>query len=339
MENPFTTDNGIHPLCLIIKVSKRLLKLNFNEYICHIKNLIIYKMKKILFLITLTILVSVSCRQANRKTSGQEENRTFKLFELAEIWRTDTLLMTPESAFYDKARDIIYVSDMNNEPRMKDNNGFISKVSTDGKIIDLHWVEGLSSPKGLAVTGDTLFAADVDEVVAIDINTGKIIKKISFPGMKMLNDITSAPDGSVYISDTDANIIYKYSNGKITEWLTDGLSGPNGLLWDGNRLLVASQGSNDFATIDINTKTRKVVTEDINHGDGIAFTGIEGYYLVSDWGGVVYIVNPDFSKVPVLDTKAAEWNSADIEFIKEQNLLLVPTFYRNCIVAYKLTEK
>jgi hypothetical protein len=83
----------------------------------------------------------------------------------------------------------------------------------------------------------------------------------------------------------------------------------------------------------------KVVSEGINHGDGIAFTRIPGYYLVSDWGGEVYIINPDNSKVSVLNTKAIEMNSADISFIPELNLLLVPTFYKNCVIAYTLSEK
>ena len=296
-------------------------------------------MKKITSLLILATLISASCNQAGRKSADRTASDSFRQFELIELWRTDTLLLTPESALYDKTRDVIYVSDMNNEPRIKDNNGFISKVGTDGKFIDLHWVDGLSSPKGLAVVADTLFAADVDEVVAIDINKGEIIRKISLPGMKMLNDITSAPDGSIYISDTDANIIYRYSNGIISEWLKEGLNGPNGLLYDDNRLLVASQGSNDFATVDLETKTRKVVTEGVNHGDGIAFTGTEGYYLVSDWGGEVFIINPDFSKVSVLNTKEQEVNSADIDYIPEMKMLLVPTFYKNCIVAYRLTER
>jgi DNA-binding beta-propeller fold protein YncE len=296
-------------------------------------------MKKILFIIGFIMLLPVSCREGSKKSSAQAEKGQFKQFEVVELWRTDTILLTPESAIFDKIRNDIYVSNMNNEPRQKDHNGFISKLGTDGKILNLHWVDGLSSPKGLAIVGDTLFAADVDEVVSIDINKGEILKRISFPGIKMLNDITSAPDGSIYIADTDGNIIYKYINGKMTAWLTEGLNGPNGLLVDGSRLLVASQGSNDLSAIDIYTKNMKVVSEGINHGDGIAFTRIPGYYLVSDWGGEVYIINPDNSKVSVLNTKAIEMNSADISFMPELNLLLVPTFYKNCVVAYTLSEK
>jgi sugar lactone lactonase YvrE len=293
-------------------------------------------MKRNLIIFSAALFLLFSCKSGN-KPAGQAD--AVKQFELTEVWRTDTVLLTPESVVYDKARDVLYVSDMNMEPRVKDGNGFISKLGTDGKIIELRWVEGLSSPKGLAVAGDTLYAADIDELVVIDINNGNIVRRVTIQGIKMLNDVTSAPDGSLYVVDSDANKLYHYNNGKMTEWLTEGINGPNGLLFDGNRLLLASMGSDDFSTIDLATKTVTVVTDSIDHADGIAYTGMAGYYLVSEWGGQIFMVNPDYSKVSLLNTKKEEINSADIAFIPEQNLLLVPTFFKNSVVAYKLTEK
>jgi hypothetical protein len=266
-------------------------------------------------------------------------NDPIKQFEITEVWRTDTLLQTPESVILDKKRDILYVTNMNLEPRKKDGNGFISKMDKTGKITELRWIEGLSSPKGMAIVGDTLFAADVDEIVLMDINKGEIIRKIPIEGAGMLNDIASDNEGNIYFSDTDRNKIHKYSGGKVTEWLTEGLNGPNGLLYDNERLLVASQGGNDFATFDQTTKKRTLLTEGVGRGDGIAFTGITGYYIVTDWEGEIFMINPDNSKVSLLRTKEAGSNTADIEYIKEMNLLLVPTFFKNCIVAYTLVEK
>ena len=155
----------------------------------------------------------------------------------------------------------------------------------------------------------------------------------------MLNDIASDNEGNIYFSDTDKNKIHKYSGGEVTEWLTEDLNGPNGLLFDNARLLVASQGGNDFATFDLATKKRTLLTEGVGRGDGIAFTGIPGYYIVTDWDGEIFMINPDNTKVSLLRTKEAGSNTADIEFIKEMNLLLVPPFFSNCIVAYKLAEK
>jgi hypothetical protein len=89
----------------------------------------------------------------------------------------------------------------------------------------------------------------------------------------------------------------------------------------------------------VKTKLKTVLVQGIGRGDGIAFSGIPGYYFVSDWEGEIFMINPDYSKVSLLRTKEQGYNSADIEFIPELNLLLVPTFFKNCVVAYKLTER
>jgi len=292
---------------------------------------------------TLTLLLIIialaSCRQGTKKTSDAGEHDTIKQFEIVEQWRTDTLLLTPESVILDKKRDILYVTNLNFEPRKKDGNGFISRIDKTGKIIELRWIEGLSSPKGMAILGETLFAADVDEIVVIDINAGKIIRKIPVSGAGMLNDITSDNKGNLYFSDTDANKIHKYSAGKVNEWLTEGLNGPNGLLSEDTRLLVASQGGMDVTAIDLEGKTSTLLTGGVNRGDGIAYTGIPGYYIVTDWEGEIFMINPDNSKVSLLAPRSQGSNTADIEYIPEMRLLLVPTFFKNCVVAYKLNKK
>ncbi|MBG0858918.1 MAG: gluconolaconase [Bacteroidales bacterium] len=287
----------------------------------------------------LIIVALVSCNRGARKSPDKDKGETIKQFEIVESWRTDTVLLTPESVIHDRKRDILYVSDMNLEARKKDGNGFISRLGKDGRIVELHWIDGLSSPKGLAISGDTLFAADVDEIVLMDINKGEIIRKIPVDGVGMLNDITSDGEGNLYISDTDSSRIYKYFRGQISEWLAEGLNRPNGLLADGDRLLVASQGSGDLAAVDFSTKSRTIRAEGVGRGDGIAFTGITGYYIVTDWSGEIFMVNPDNTKVSLLNTKESQSNTADIEYIPELNLLLVPTFVKNCVVAYKLVEK
>ncbi|MBN2634311.1 MAG: hypothetical protein JXR66_12190 [Bacteroidales bacterium] len=294
-------------------------------------------MKRLLFFSFLSI-VMLSCRSGSQKQAQEQNVQPVRKFELTEAWRTDSALMTPESVILDRKRDMLYVANLNMEPRKKDGNGFISKMDRTGKIIELRWIEGLSSPKGMGIIGDTLFAADVDEVVVMDISTGEIIRKIPIEGAGMLNDITAAGKGNLFISDTDRNKIHKYSGGKITEWLVEGLNGPNGLLYEESRLLVASQGGGDFATYDLSTKNRTLLADSVGRGDGIAFTGIPGYYIVTDWEGEIFMVNPDNSRVSLLRTKEAGSNTADIEFLRQENLLLVPTFFKNTIVAFKLNE-
>lgn len=295
-------------------------------------------MKKSPIAFIMLVLTLASCNVGSRKTANIEQD-SVKIFSVTELWKTDTLLLTPESVIYDKKRDVIYVSCMNLEPRIKDKNGFISRIDKNGNIVELRWVEGLSSPKGLAISGDTLFTADIDEIVAIDIEKGEIIKSISVDGARMFNDITADADGNLYFSDTDDNKIYIYSGGSVKEWFSQGPLGPNGLLFHNDTLLVASQGSNNFGAIDMKTKTFNVLTDSIIHADGIAYSGIPGYFIVSDWNGEVYIINPDNTKSSILNTKEVQVNSADIDYIQDENLLLVPTFFKNMVVGYRLEIK
>ncbi len=59
-------------------------------------------------------------------------------------------------------------------PLTKDGNGFLSKISPDGKMITAEWVKGFNAPKGLGLVGGTLYVADIDELVAVDIAKGEI---------------------------------------------------------------------------------------------------------------------------------------------------------------------
>ena len=61
-----------------------------------------------------------------------------------------------------------------------------------------------------------------------------------------------------------------------------------------------------------------------------------GNYLVSLWHGIVYRVTPSGDVSKILDTSTPGIYSADFEFIKEKNLLIIPTFFGNTITAYEL---
>lgn len=293
---------------------------------------------KILSIVLLLFLVSCT---SQKKKSGEDAGdvTAVKKFELVEVWKTDTLFRVPECVIYDKDNDVVYVSNMNDNPREKDGNGFISRLSTSGEILDLEWVADMSSPKGLGIYEGKLYVSDVDEVIVIDIAEGKIVERIVIEGAKMINDISIDSQGNLYVSDSDNNNIFLISNGVVSDWLSEGLNAPNGLLLDGERLLIASMGSEDFASVNLATKELTVLTEAISKGDGIAKVSIPGHFLVTDWFGQVFMIYPDGSKVILLDTREAEIGAADIDYIPEKNLLLVPTFAKHHVVAYKLVEK
>jgi len=293
---------------------------------------------KILSVVLLLLLVS--CTSKKKKTGEDAgDAAAVKKFELVEAWKTDTLFRVPESVIYDRDNDVVYVSNLNYEPRVKDGNGFISRMSTSGEILDLKWVEDMSSPKGLGIYDGKLYVSDIDEVIVIDITKGEIEERIVIEGAKMINDISIDDQGNVYVSDSDNNNIFLISNGEVNNWLSEGLNAPNGLLVEGDRLLLASMGSQDFAAIDLATKEINVISDSIYAGDGIARASIPDHFLVTDWNGQVFMIYPDGSKTILLDTREEETGAADIDFILEKNLLLIPTFYKHTVIAYKLVEK
>ena len=91
--------------------------------------------------------------------------------------------------------------------------------------------------------------------------------------------------------------------------------------------------------IDKATGEYETVTTGIGAGDGIEFTGMEGSYLTSSWTGEVFLIHPDWSKKTLLKTSDQEINSADIGYNRAEQVVYVPTFFDNRVVAYRLEQK
>jgi WD40 repeat protein len=256
---------------------------------------------------------------------------------LTEIWRTDEVLSTCESVLYDRNLDQLFVSCINGSPTEKNSKGFISVLDPDGTIKELDWLTGLNAPKGMAILDGKLYVADIDQLVVINIKKAKIVERIPVDGATFLNDVAVSPDGKVYFTDSDTGYIWIYSGGKLQKWITEGLIRPNGLYIEEDRVLLTSSGSQDLKIINRATGEAKVVTTDIGHGDGIEFTGTKGFYITSSWSGEVFLISPDYNKFSLLKTSDQEINSADIGFNMKEQVVYVPTFFDNRVVAYKLS--
>lgn len=158
-------------------------------------------------------------------------------------------LAGPEGVRYDPELDVYFVSNFNGEPA-GDANGFISRVAPDGAMESRTFMIGtdrapLHGPRGMWLTGDTLWAVDADGVHRFDRRSGAHIGFVDFsrfaPGF--LNDISRGPDGALYVTDTDRPRIYRLAADAVTIAVEDtALCGPNGITWDaaGARFLIAS---------------------------------------------------------------------------------------------------
>ncbi len=251
---------------------------------------------------------------------------------LTKLWASDTTLPEPESVLYDAQAKILYTSLIDGDPSKKDGKGGVAKVGLDGKIINKSWVTGLNAPKGLGKFGNTLYAADVDEVVVIDIPTAKVTKKIAVAGSVFLNDISVDSKGVVYVSDTQTGDVFKIENGKVSTFLKN-IKGANGVLALGTDLYVLSSGT--VVKANAQGQTTNIATGLDNSTDGIEQV-VPGEFLVSSWNGVIYYVKSDGSKQQLLDTRSIKMNTADIGYDAVNKIVYVPTFFKNGIVAYKL---
>ena len=130
----------------------------------------------------------------------------------------------------DAATGVIYVANMGTDPMAHDRDGYIAILGRDGTITTDKWLTGLDAPKGMDIVGGTLYTADLDTIVEIDIASASIRNRYKVEGAKLLNDVVAAPDGRVFVSDTFANTIYVLDGGVVSPFLTDPMPmGINGL--------------------------------------------------------------------------------------------------------------
>ncbi len=258
--------------------------------------------------------------------------------KLVKVWETDTTLRVPESVLFD-GKNTLYVANIDGKSDALDGAGFISKVSLGGKIETLHWADGLNAPKGMGMHKNKLYVTDVYRLVVIDVATGQAVKTYDAvdPKKAFLNDVTVAKDGTVYVSDSRDDKIYRLKDGDWTLWMEgEQLNKPNGVLAVGkDKLMIGSTKTGALRAVDVATKTMMTIADGMAATDGIVSDGKAGYF-VSDWNGQVFHVTGGGEKQQLLDTREAKVNAADIEYVAKKKLLVVPTFFGNKLVAYRV---
>jgi len=266
----------------------------------------------------------------------------------------DVGLATPESVLYDATDDVYLVSNIQGSPVEHDGVGFISRLSPDGKVTALKWIESgknkvkLDAPKGMTLVGDVLYVADLDTVRMFDRKTGAPTGEVKIAGATFLNDVALGADGKVYVSDsglkggakgfdpsgTDA--VYVIEKGKTTATpvaKSADLGRPNGLLAAPEKTWVATFGTGELYALD--AKGKKSDAEKLPTGslDGIVqLPG--GELLVSSWdGSAIYRGKPGGPWVTAI---ANVKSPADIGFDTKRSRVLVPLFTENQVRAYDI---
>jgi sugar lactone lactonase YvrE len=310
--------------------------------------------------ISMLICALGACARPTDNTKGQVQPKGESNAEAplaAQIaWLGD--LHQPEAVRYDPEQDVFFISNMVGFGSVKDANGYIVEVKAGdlsiGKVFAENGRAGviLDAPKGMTISGDTLWVCDIDVMRAINRKTGVYIGTLDLKpfGALLLNDVTMGGDGAMYITDTGilmtskgviykgADKIFRVSNGNVSVIAQGaGLMRPNGITWDkqANRLVVVTFDPfhSQMYTISPNGERRL-----LGKGDG-KFDGVEplgdGRFMVASWNdsSVRLLGNGENRRIAnnVLQP-------ADIGYDTKRNRLAIPVGPLNQMQLWQLPQ-
>jgi glucose/arabinose dehydrogenase len=294
-----------------------------------------------------------------------EPASTLPLAPVPPILLHDVGFRSPESVVHDPLGDVYLVSNVSGGPADADNDGFISKVSPEGQLLELRWIDAasakttLNAPKGMALVGETLFVADIDVVRAFDRSSGKALGDVVIPSATFLNDIAAGSDGKLYVSDTGvgkkAGSAELSPNGSDAVYVIDAqrsvkelaknpeLEQPNGLVADNGSLgakgsVIVAATSGQVYRLDAKGE-KSAIGKPAGGLDGLVLTP-GGRLLVSSWEASAVFIAP---ASPAADGSVAfeplitELTSpADLGYDVKRRQLLVPLFRENALYIQEL---
>ena len=241
----------------------------------------------------------------------------------------DVGFSTPESVLHDAAADVYLVSNINGGPLDRDYNGFISRVSPDGTVQDLKWIDGaeqgvtLNAPKGMAIQDGILFVADIDCIRMFDATSGAPLDNVCLANATFLNDVAPGGDGSIFFTDSGFDM------------------GPDGLAPSGSDAIYRYIVGFLHPELELQLEIRLTADgdrTDIMPASERQLDGVEmlpdGGFLMSSWGDqCVYRIGGDGQVTRILEDVEAP---ADLGVDIGRNRVLVPLFNANQVMIQPL---
>lgn len=280
----------------------------------------------------------------NTQSLNPKISKGSSTIRMSKSWTKDDFIH-PESIIEHPDSGYLFISNIGINPTSILPDGFISKVDKDGNFIERKFVKGIRGPKGLCFANGKLYAATIKELLEIDPGTGKTTHTFTNDTIGMFNDITKDKNGNIYVSDMNESAIYKLDgNGKFSMiYQNDFLDHPNGLLADGEELIIGTWGSLDdnsesdstgnLFSLNLKTLELKAITKN-KPGKLDGVQKVRGGYLVSSWkAGEILFITPDGEATSILKTATS---IGDILYIEKENKLYAPMNFQNQIELYQI---
>jgi sugar lactone lactonase YvrE len=249
----------------------------------------------------------------------------------------ENLLNNPESVVFDPTNNRYLVSNWA--------DGNIVEINNMGRQI--YFNTDLDQAAGLHILEDVLYVASSDGsntgVIGIELSSGEIVFDVDIAEMQLLNDITSDTSGNLYITDCDADKIFKVniSDKTCSTFVESGLGYPNGIYFDepNNRLLVLNgelPGGPIIAVSLMDSTLTTVVNTNLTAIDGLTADQNGNFYFSSWTSDKVYKYDASFTNPPEVISSGHN-NPADIFYNQLDNVLAIPNFHSNSVDFIDIT--
>lgn len=138
----------------------------------------------------------------------------------------------------------LFISNLGNGDK-NNPDGYISKLTDQGEIVDKYWISGLTAPRGMGVMNNRLYVADAGFVRGFNLLTRKEEFTLEMPETEKLIDIESLRDGvSFAVTDSKNGLIYRvYFNGDFYPLILEPIEGVSGLYFKSRKLYFCTEGS------------------------------------------------------------------------------------------------
>lgn len=259
----------------------------------------------------LVVLILIACVQHQPRSNT---------VVLQHLWSVSEVFQSAESVAYYAACDCLYVSNVNGYT--KNGEGYLSRVSLTGELLEQYWIDGLNGPTGMAISERTLYVADIDEVLAVNLDTGRVDQRYPAPDDNLgLNDISINSDGRLFVSGSFSRTIYELTSEGLQPWLvSDDFRDANGLYADQQNVMVAGYWLHAAGLAD-KRLIKLGESDELMDLESIETDGRGGYFITAI--GARPLLHKVDGEAPSAVLQPERFFS-DIDYIDEKQMLLVP---------------